>query len=327
MAISLALGTRICVHHLGASRGSAGAIGGRASRAIAAGAVVWCGWIAACSNALAERVGSPEFSRPVPGGVVTLDLGPAPQRPRVLYGEVPTLVIGSPARWQAVVGIALSAAPGSASVQVVDAPGAAARRVSFEIRPTRYAEQQLNVAPAQVNLSKEDLARYERERARQAEVISTYSEAPPGNLRMRSPVVGPRSSSFGLRRVFNGQARNPHSGMDIAAPIGTPVAAPLPGRVIDTGDYFFNGKTVWLDHGAGLLTMVCHLSLIQVKVGDWLDTGERVGEVGATGRVTGPHLHWSVSLNRAMVDPALFLAPDEEAPPKSSGAGSSEAPR
>jgi murein DD-endopeptidase MepM/ murein hydrolase activator NlpD len=278
-------------------------------------------------HARAQRDEPPELSRPVPGGVVMLDLGAAPQRPRATYADVPTLVIGEPARWQAVVGIPLSAAPGEASVQVFDAAGAGVRRVSFEIRPTRYAEQQLKVAPGQVNLSKEDLARYERERVRQADVISTYSGPVPDSLRMRSPVAGPRSSSFGLRRVFNGQARNPHSGMDIAAPVGTVVSAPLPGRVIDTGDYFFNGKTVWLDHGAGLLTMMCHLSQIHVKVGDWVAVGERIGEVGATGRVTGPHLHWSVSLNRAMVDPALFLTSEEESSARSGGTKSNDPAR
>jgi murein DD-endopeptidase MepM/ murein hydrolase activator NlpD len=182
--------------------------------------------------------------------------------------------------------------------------------VAYTVASKRYLEQRLKESPRTVDLSPEDTARYERERAHQATVMATFSEPLPqaSALRMQVPTPGRRSSSFGLRRVFNGQARSPHSGMDIAAGTGTPIVAPLTGRVIDTGDYFFNGNTVWMDHGGGLLSMVCHLSAIDVKPGDLLKTGERLGAVGATGRVTGPHLHWGVMLNRAMVDPALFLA-------------------
>lgn len=249
-----------------------------------------------------------DISQPVPGGVVTLALGPSPERPQAsLPSGVPVLVMGNPAAWKAVVGVALSAVPGSGTLLVRGDPQAEPQRLSFSIGPMQYAEQRLTVPPGKVDLSKADLARYERERTHQAQVIATFTGLPPSELGLRQPVAGPRSGSFGLRRVFNGQARNPHSGMDIAAPTGTPVLAPRAGRVIDTGDYFFNGKTVWLDHGAGLLTMYCHLSEIQVKVGDRLADGDTLGAVGATGRVTGPHLHWSVSLNRVMVNPALFL--------------------
>ena len=248
-------------------------------------------------------------ARPAPGGVALLPLGPAAERPDVRLGDLPVLVIGTPAGWTAVLGLALDAKPGQAQVQVSVA-GQHPAPLGFVIQPYRYAEQRLSVPPGQVDLSPENLARHQRERAHQAGVIATFSPAVPAGLRMQAPVPGPRSGSFGLRRVFNGQPRAPHSGMDIAAPTGTPVASPLAGRVIDTGDYFFNGNTVWVDHGAGLLSMFCHLSAVGVRVGDSLAAGQALGLVGATGRVTGPHLHWSVSLNRVMVDPALFLGAD-----------------
>jgi murein DD-endopeptidase MepM/ murein hydrolase activator NlpD len=244
----------------------------------------------------------------VPGGVARLSLGPSAKRPAAFAGDVPLLVLGDAIEWTALVGIPLAATPGDASI-TVRAENGSERQVAYAVADKQYREQRLTVAPRTVDLSPEDEARYVRERDHLTGVMATLTDLrPDASLQMRVPVPGRRSSSFGLRRVFNGQSRNPHSGMDIAAGTGTPVLAPLPGRVIDTGDYFFNGGTVWLDHGGGLLTMYCHLSRVDVKVGDVLKTGEQLAAVGATGRVTGPHLHWSVMLNRAMVDPALFIA-------------------
>ena len=261
---------------------------------------------------LATRATELPAQRLAPGGVARIALGESPSAPRVSFNGVPVLVLRDGTQWQAVVGLGLSQAPGSASL-VVRRPGEAETQVAFEVKPHAYAEQRLTVAPGHVDLSKADLARHERERTHLATVIASWSDGVPTTLRLQQPTAGTRSSSFGLRRVFNGQSRNPHSGMDIAAAQGMPVVAAAAGRVIDTGDYFFNGNTVWLDHGSGLLTLYCHLSAILVKPGDVVQAGATLGRVGATGRVTGPHLHWSVSLNRAMVDPALFLAPSAAA--------------
>lgn len=268
-------------------------------------------WLAAPWRSAAARDGEgawpPHLA--VPGGVARLSLGPAATRPAAFADGIPLRVVGDPIAWTALVGISLDAQPGRARI-AVQRPDGAEQTLEYTVAPKAYREQRLKVAPRHVDLSPENLARYQREQIRSQAIKSTFSEplndAP--DLRMQAPVAGPRSSSFGLRRVFNGQARNPHSGMDIAAPSGTSVLAPMAARVIDTGDYFFNGNTVWLDHGAGLLSMVCHLSAIDVETGDTVQAGGRVGRVGATGRVTGPHLHWSVMLNQTMVDPALFLA-------------------
>ena len=244
--------------------------------------------------------------RRVPGGVAVIPLGEGRQAPTARFNDLPALVTGSPRHWIAVVGIPLSAKPGRAELTVQHGDGPA-KRVRFDIEDRKYAEQHLKVAPGKVDLSPENLARHERERKHLVGVMASFSATPPATFRLLAPVDGPRSSSFGLRRVFNGQSRNPHSGMDIAAPKGAPVVAAAAGRVIDAGDYFFNGNTVWIDHGAGLLTMYCHLDTIAVRTGQAIAAGERIATVGATSRVTGPHLHWSVSLNRAMVDPELFL--------------------
>lgn len=243
----------------------------------------------------------------VPGGVARIPFDGAHPAPRVRLGEHRVLVMREADAWLAHAGIALSTPPGSiVQVEARRADGAA-EIIEVEVAAKAYAEQHLTVAPGKVDLSKKDLARYERERAHLARVLRTFSEAPPATLALQTPVQGTRSSSFGLRRFFNGQPRSPHNGMDFAAAAGTPVVAAGAGRVIDAGDYFFPGKTVIVDHGQGLLTLYSHLSAIEARVDERMPAGHPIGKVGATGRATGAHLHFSVYLNAAAVDPALFL--------------------
>ena len=260
-------------------------------------------------------VALPPDSR-VPGGIAILDLGRGESPPGAVYfGKYRAPVVATGAGWRAVVGIPLATAPGPQVARLAPlAPGAPGRPLKFTVTPKTYAEQKLTVEPRKVEPLPEDLARINADSARTEAALSRYSEDLVPTWRWDAPVPGERSSSFGLRRVFNGQPRNPHSGMDIAAAAGTPIHAPAAGRVVDIGDFFFNGNTVFVDHGHGVLTLYCHLSRIDVKPGDVVTAGQVLGLVGATGRVTGPHLHWGVAVNRAMVDPALFLRPGETKP-------------
>lgn len=251
----------------------------------------------------ANAAAAPEHA-PWPGGIAVIDVGPAEApRPLVEFDERRVLVTKNGDRWLAAVGIPLDVPTGELSVRVNTA-----RDIAFEVREHAYREQRLTVKNKKyVSPDEAQLERIGRERKVIDAALSNWRDVDVPGLALAPPVDGPRSSSFGLRRFFNDQPRAPHKGMDIAATKGTVIAAPGSGIVTATGDYFFNGKTVIIDHGQGFVTMYCHLSRIDVDEGQHLEPGTPIGAVGATGRVTGPHLHFGTYLNGTAVDPALLL--------------------
>ncbi len=274
----------------------------RRSLITVAPALVAAGWLPRASAAM-----PPPRELAVPGGVARIRLGRSELPPQVHIGDERILVVEQSAEWVALVGIGLNAKPGSKLYVEVEQPSGTVEKLSVLVGRKTYAAQHLKVPPGQVELSPVDLTRYERERLHLGEVLRTFSDQPPASTAMLQPTPGRRSSSFGMRRFFNGRSRNPHTGMDIAAPVGTPIVAACAGKVLDRGDYFFSGNQVIVDHGQGLLTLYAHLSEIEVEPDTDVPAGAPIGKVGATGRVTGPHLHFSVYLNTVPVDPALFL--------------------
>lgn len=251
-------------------------------------------------------------AEPVPGGVALVPIASgASQRPEVRFEGERVLVLPAPGAsdrpWLAVVGIPLGTQPGTQVLRVRPGTGRA-YEARFEVRDKRYAEQRITLKDQrQVTPGKAELERIRRESAEIAAALRHWRDEPAVATEFALPVTGRLSSPFGLRRFFNDQPRKPHSGIDIAAPRGTPVRAPAAGTVIATGAYFFNGNSVFLDHGQGLVTMYGHLEEVRVHRGQHLEQGEVLGSVGSSGRATGPHLHWGVSLNDARVDPGLFL--------------------
>jgi murein DD-endopeptidase MepM/ murein hydrolase activator NlpD len=247
----------------------------------------------------------PRESR-VPGGIALVEIPGGELAPTALIDTRRAAVIRNGDRWLAIVGIPLSTKPGRQKLRVTTATKTI--DVPFEVTDKHYREQRLTIKnERQVNPNPEDLKRIAVETERSNVALSKFTTVAAPAFALQAPVEGTRSDSYGSRRIFNGQPRSPHSGMDIAAAKGTPIRSPAAGTVVEAGNFFFNGNTLFIDHGYGLVTMYCHLDEIKVKVGDRLAAGDLIGTVGATGRVTGPHLHFGVALNRAMVDPALLL--------------------
>jgi murein DD-endopeptidase MepM/ murein hydrolase activator NlpD len=245
-----------------------------------------------------HAMGVPEHD-PVPGGIALI---PLTTDKKVMFDGRMVMTTESDRGYVAVVGIPLSRSPGSFHLDTAEG------KVYFNVKEKQYEEQRLTIQDKRkVNPYARDMDRITRERTEMDAAFNNFRPADRTDTNFNLPTEGIVSSSFGLRRILNDQSRSPHSGMDIAAPEGTPIHSPATGRIVATGDYFFNGNTVLVDHGQGLITMYCHMSSITVAVGQAVDKGQHLGNVGMTGRVTGAHLHWSVSLNNARVNPSLFL--------------------
>ena len=212
--------------------------------------------------------------------------------------------------WRGLVGVDLESRPGE-YVLVVKAirDGRPELAVTHQLRvaPRRFPTRRLNVATRYANPPEIAFERIRQESERLGEIFrSVTPHRWSGPFLM--PVGDDPTSNFGARSIFNGQSRNPHAGIDFKSREGTPVHAPNAGLIVLAENLFFTGNTVVVDHGLGLYSLLAHLSRIDVARGETVESGATLGRVGATGRVTGPHLHWAVRLNEARVDPISLVA-------------------
>jgi len=258
---------------------------------------------------------------PQPGDVVLLEIGSAPSDVRAEWDGRPLALFPTAHSVAALVGIDLDVRPGPIAWRVTRPSaaknGGALAAGAVTVRARTFPTQPLTLPKGMVDLDAPTLARVETEREELKAALGAGAAERLWRGPFRIPVDGGQpTGGFGLRRVLNGQPRSPHTGYDWAAPAGTPVLASNAGRVALVAEHFFAGRNVILDHGLGLFTLYFHLTEARVARGEPVTGGQVIGTVGATGRVTGAHLHFAVLLNGARVDPEalLRLAPPEESP-------------
>jgi len=230
-------------------------------------------------------------------------------RARAFDRDLPTFQVDA-TRWRALLGIDIDTKPGSyqVSFEATSAGQAITATTELNITPGEFGRRVLKVDNAFVNPPQPIIARIRREAA---EVEQLWTQSEPRRLwdaGFVRPVPGRANGAFGSRSIFNGQPRQPHGGADFLSPAGTPIQAPNSGRVVLARDLYFTGNTVVIDHGLGVFSLLAHLSVMDVHQGELVTQGQTIGRVGATGRVTGPHLHWAVRMNGARVDPLGVLA-------------------
>jgi murein DD-endopeptidase MepM/ murein hydrolase activator NlpD len=242
--------------------------------------------------------------------VLTLTTSAAIDDVRVrAFGKELTALRTGATEWKVLVGIDLDTKPGRYDVSISPGPSEKDRITQLlTVLPKTFATRRLTVKAAFVNPSDEQAARIKDDTAKLNHVWASSSPTSLWTGAWMRPVPGAANSVFGTRSIFNGEPRSPHGGADFQGAAGTPVKAPNSGRVVLAGDLYFTGNTVVIDHGAGLFSLFAHLRSINVGEGDTVATNAVLGELGATGRVTGPHLHWAVRLDGARVDPLSLLA-------------------
>ena len=255
----------------------------------------------------------------IPGGIAVLPLDLETLKTPIVYfnGKKVLVVkyhdnIDKKLNWVAIVGIPITTKPGLQKISILANQTTHHHykiniEKSFLVSKTHYPQEKLKIDPnlvSPVTLADQIRAKKEIELIKRA--YNHWSEQTP-YLKLKQPVLGRKSSVFGLKRILNGKNKGYHSGLDLAAPIGTPIYAAANGEVILTGKFFYTGNTIFISHGQGLITSYFHLNTIDVAEGDTIEADAVIGTVGATGRSTGPHLHWSVSLNDARINPELFL--------------------
>ena len=245
----------------------------------------------------------------VPGGIALLKIPDYQADTKVYFKNKRAAIFPYKDGWVALAGIGLSTKPGDYNISIKQADGTTLN-TKFSVTYKKYDEQHLTIKnKRKVNPNKEDMKRITSEQKRKKKAKKQFTETQP-NIDFIWPVSGRISSIFGLRRFFNEQERRPHSGLDIAGVEGTPIKATASGTVIDAGDFFFSGNMIYIDHGQGIISLYAHLSKLSVKAGDIVKQGDIIGNLGQTGRVTGPHLHFAIMANQTLIDPVFMLPKD-----------------
>jgi murein DD-endopeptidase MepM/ murein hydrolase activator NlpD len=247
-------------------------------------------------------------NNPFPGGVVVINFEDANSNPKAYYNSAQLYVQKlKKNQWQAIVGIPLLTIPGDKEIRI---DGSSTKILKFKVKSHTYGEQHIIFSGEKRKYITQDITQTERidrerEILKKARKLFSDTELSAGFFIL--PIYSPVTSAFGLRRLYNGVESIPHTGIDFAGIIGDPVKSTATGKVILVGDYFYNGNSIFIDHGQGLISSYMHLSEITVKYGQKIEQGDVIGTIGQSGRATGPHLHWSVFMNGTVINPALLL--------------------